>query len=164
MSPKLTGKLVVAVGWQRPLSEIQKLSSFAAEAVLPPLLVTVTDQVRMPLKVPLLPVTAADRLAGELTFCVNTGEVEPLKSALPAYTAVMLWLPRAKPEVDTLAWLLPFMLAVPKLLAPSKNCTVPVAAGVMVAVKVTELPTVDGFALELTAVVVLPLARVTVRV
>jgi hypothetical protein len=44
-------------------------------------------------------------------------------------------------------------VAVPITTAPSRNCTVPVAAeGVTVAVNVTACPTVEGFALEASAI------------
>jgi hypothetical protein len=50
--------------------------------------------------------------------------------------------------------------AAPRLLAPSLNCTVPVGVpapvevGLMVAVKVTDCPKMDGLSEEVTAVVV----------
>jgi len=58
-------------------------------------------------------------------------------------------------EVDSAA-LPPLRVAVPSEVAPSKNCTVPVAAaGDTFAVSVTLCPNVDGLALEDTVVVVL---------
>jgi hypothetical protein len=56
--------------------------------------------------------------------------------------------------VDSVA-LPPLSVAVPRELAPSKNCTVPVAAaGDTFAVSVTLCPKVDGLVLEDTVVVV----------
>src|SRR4030095_4525822 len=65
----------------------------------------------------------------------------------------MLWLPTDSAVVESDA-VPPLSVAVPRGLAPSKNCTGPVAAGDTVAVKVTDCPDVDGFAEEATVVVV----------
>ena len=78
----------------------------------------------------------------------------------PLYTAVMECAPTARVEIaseaDPLA-----MVAVPRDVVPSRNCTVPVAnAGEIVAVNVTDCPTVDGFAEE--ASVTLEAALLTV--
>ena len=75
----------------------------------------------------------------------------------------MPWLPAVNADVATVAWLLLFKVPLPKLLAPSKKSTVPVAAGVTVAVKVTESPTVDGFRLDTKPVVVSALLMVCVN-
>ena len=67
----------------------------------------------------------------------------------------MEWLPAESADVESDA-VPPVSVAVPRELAPSKNCTVPVAAaGDTVAVKVTDCPDVDGFADDASAVVVL---------
>ena len=67
----------------------------------------------------------------------------------------MLWLPTESAAVDSDA-VPPLTGAVPREVAPSKNCTVPVAAaGDTVAVNVTVCPDVDGFADDASAVLVL---------
>jgi len=67
----------------------------------------------------------------------------------------MLWVPTESAAVVSVA-VPPLTAAVPSELAPSKNCTVPVAAaGETVAVNVTACPDVDGFADDASAVVVL---------
>jgi hypothetical protein len=54
---------------------------------------------------------------------------------------------------------------VPRVVLPSRNVTVPVAAdGVTVAVKVTEEPYVDGFAEEVRVTVEVALSTVCVNV
>jgi len=66
----------------------------------------------------------------------------------------MLWLPTDSAAVESVA-VPPLSVAVPREVAPSKNCTLPVAAaGDTVAVKVTDCPDVDGFPEDTTAVVV----------
>ncbi len=56
-------------------------------------------------------------------------------------------MPCARAEVENTA--APELIGtVASTVAPSRNCTVPVAAGFTVAVKVTDWPTVDGFTLE----------------
>lgn len=80
----------------------------------------------------------------------------PVKFALPAYTTVIVWLPLESVVRASVAFPLPKDL-VPRLVAPSMNVTFPVGvpeiAGVTVAVKVTEVPKVDGFNEDVTAVV-----------
>jgi hypothetical protein len=67
----------------------------------------------------------------------------------------MLWLPTGSAAVENNA-VPPLTGAMPIELAPSKNCTVPVAAaGDTVAVNVTDCPDVDGFADDASAVVLL---------
>jgi hypothetical protein len=67
--------------------------------------------------------------------------------------AVIEWLPTARPEVETDA-LPPLKVAVPSEVAPSKNCTVPVATeGRTVAENVTDCPDVEGLTLEARLVV-----------
>src|SRR5262245_3066066 len=66
----------------------------------------------------------------------------------------MAWLPTDSAAVESVA-VPPLSSAVPRELAPSKNCTLPVAAaGDTVAVNVTGCPDVDGFADEAIVVVV----------
>jgi len=75
--------------------------------------------------------------------------------ASPLYTAVMEWAPTARLESVSEAEP-PAMVAVPREVVPSRNCTVPVAAdGDTLAVNVTDCPNVDGLALEVSVVVVL---------
>jgi hypothetical protein len=75
----------------------------------------------------------------------------------------MEWLPTASDAVKNNA-VPPLRGTVPRELPLSKNCTVPVdAAGDTVAVKVTTCPDVDGFADEVSAVVVLIAFTVCVR-
>ena len=71
---------------------------------------------------------------------------------LPAYTAVMLWLPAVRVVVLNVA-VVPEMVPVPSVVVPSRNVTVPVAPLVTVAVKVIDTPNVLGFA-ELAKLVV----------
>src|SRR5512135_2594834 len=65
------------------------------------------------------------------------------------------------PLVANVAWPAPFTDPLPSTVAPSRNCTVPVGPSgpppVTVAVNVTLCPAVDGFTLDVTAVVVLAL-------
>jgi hypothetical protein len=70
--------------------------------------------------------------------------------------------PRAKVEVLNVA--VPLLIVpVPNVVLPSLNVTVPVAAdGVIVAVKVTDEPYVDGFADDANVTVVLALFTVCV--
>jgi len=71
--------------------------------------------------------------------------------------AVIVCVPCASAEVVSVATLPPPTAAVPRLLAPSKNCTVPVGvAPLTVAVNVTDWPSVDGFCDDVSAVVVAP--------
>jgi len=78
----------------------------------------------------------------------------------PANAAVMLWLPEASAAVLNVATPLPFT-ATPdaNVVAPSLNVTVPLGTppvDVTVAVKVTDCAMPEGFAEELTAVLVTP--------
>jgi hypothetical protein len=80
--------------------------------------------------------------------------VLPAKLALPPYTAVIECFPLLSSEVDNDAWP-PLRDIVPSDVAPSKNCTVPVAVeGDTVAAKVTWDPLLDGLELDVNAVVV----------
>jgi len=86
------------------------------------------------------------------TVCATAAEVEPVKFELPAYTAVMLWVPTVKVVVYVATPLL--RMAVPIVVPPSLKVTepVPVSApgviGVTVAVKVTDWPEVETFVEE----------------
>ena len=62
-----------------------------------------------------------------LTVCVREGDVLPVKFASPLYLALMECAPTVRADVVSDA-LPPFKAAVPREFAPSKNCTVPVAA------------------------------------
>lgn len=89
------------------------------------------------------------------TVCVKTAEVLASNVASPWYAAVIEWEPTASAEVDSVAW--PALsVAVPIVVVPSRNATVPVGVPtpVTVAVKVTDCPAVEGFGKELTVVVV----------
>jgi hypothetical protein len=110
---------------------------------------------------PLLAETAV--VVGALfTVCVNATEVTPLQLASPAYTTVMEWLPADSPAVLSDA-LPPLTVAVPITVAPSRNCTLPVAvAGESVAVKTTACPLAAGFTEEPSPTVVAAFATVTV--
>ena len=74
----------------------------------------------------------------------------------------MLWLPAPSDEVLSTA-APPLIVALPSTVAPSLNCTVPLAAlGVTAAVKVTDCPETAGFREEATATVAeaLPTLRI----
>jgi hypothetical protein len=63
----------------------------------------------------------------------------------------MEWDVTDRMEVVRVAWPLPSKVAVPRLVAPSKNSTVPVGVPVLeltVAVNVTDCPKTEGFADE----------------
>ncbi len=71
----------------------------------------------------------------------------------------MLWVPWVRVVVAKVAvWVVEFTDAVPRVTVPFLKVTVPLGeppkAGVTVAVKVTDLPTFDGLAEEVTLVVV----------
>jgi hypothetical protein len=66
----------------------------------------------------------------------------------------MEWLPAESVDVESDA-VPPLSVIVPREVAPSKNCSVPVAAeGDTVAVNMTLSPTVEGFRDDTSAVVV----------
>jgi hypothetical protein len=76
---------------------------------------------------------------------------------------VIEWLATERLEVEKVATP-PLSVPVPKVVAPSRNVTVPVAVeGDTVAVKVTDWPDVEGLRLEATPVVVFVLLTVCVR-
>ena len=93
-------------------------------------------------------------LVALFTVWVNTGEVLPLKSVLPAYTPVIEWL--ATDKVDVVNVALPLLsVPVPSVVDPSLKVTVPVGVpplDVTVAVNFTEAPKVDGFSEDVTEV------------
>jgi len=93
--------------------------------------------------------------------------VLPRSSALPEYTAVSECAPWVSADVEIIA--LPFTsVAVPTVVAPFFNVTVPVgvplpgATVTTVIVKVTDLPSVDGFREEVSAVELAALLTVCV--
>ena len=86
----------------------------------------------------------------------------PKKLPSPEYTAVIVWLPITNVEVVNVAWP-PLMAAVPSVMGPSLNVTVPVAPAVTVAVKVTEFPYKLGFNELISVVVLLAWFTVCVR-
>ena len=72
----------------------------------------------------------------------------------------MEWLPTERLELAKVATP-PLSVPVPKVIAPSRNVTVPVAVeGDTVAVKVTDWPDVEGLRLEAALVVVFALFTV----
>ena len=77
------------------------------------------------------------------------------------YTAVMECAPAVSVVVANVATREPFSVPVPSVVAPSLNVTVPVgvplpgATALTVAVNVTDWPTVEGLAEEVTVVLVL---------
>jgi hypothetical protein len=75
---------------------------------------------------------------------MNTAEVLGEFVASPEYTAVSEWFPGASAEVESVA--APLLTETePSEVAPSRNCTVPMAlAGETAAAKVTDWPTVAG--------------------
>ncbi len=96
-----------------------------------------------------------------LTFCDNAVEVLFACVLLPAYVAVIEWVPTARLEVESKA-LPPLRALMPSDVVPLKNSTLPVASlGVTVAVKVTDSAYWEGFLLEFRAVVVACLVTLT---
>ena len=92
----------------------------------------------------------------------------PRSSTLPEYTAVIECAPWVSADVEIVA--LPLAsVAVPTVVAPFFNVTVPVgvplpgAAVTTVIVKVTDLPSVDGFSEEVSFVELAALLTVSVR-
>ena len=86
--------------------------------------------------------------------CVNTGDVLGSNVPPPEYNAVIEWLPEVS-VIEKVATL-PAIGEVPRTVAPSRNCTVPVAPteGAIVAVKVMEILSHAGFLLDTSVVVV----------
>ena len=89
------------------------------------------------------------------TTCETAAEVLALKLASPLYVAVMEWVATDSDEVASVATP-PESVLVASAVPPSKKVTVPVGVptpDVVVAVKVTEVPNVDGFNDEPNAIV-----------
>lgn len=102
---------------------------------------------------------------GVLTVCVNAAEVLAMNVASPEYFAVIECDPAVRVEVAKVACAVASRAPVPSVLVPSRNVTLPVGvpadALVTAAVKVTACPVVAGFAEDVTVVVVLAVATVT---
>jgi hypothetical protein len=100
-------------------------------------------------------------VAVRFTVCENTADVEPALFASPLYTTVIECAPRTNVEVEYEAAPL-VSVTVANTAAPSRNWTVPVAVdGVTVALRVTFVPTIDGFADDVTVVLVTVFALTT---
>ena len=103
----------------------------------------------------------------QLTVCVKIADVLPRSSTLPEYTAVIECAPWVSADVEIVAFPLASG-AVPTVVAPFFNVTVPVgvplpgATVTTVIVKVTDLPSVDGFSEEVTVVELAALLTVCV--
>jgi hypothetical protein len=86
----------------------------------------------------------------------------------PEYTAVTVWLPTVSVDAPLdVANPAESVTGEPNALPSTLNCTVPVGltpAPVTIAVKLTDCPYVDGFTLEVTAVVELAVVAFTVGV
>ena len=104
----------------------------------------------------------------QLTVCVKIADVLPRSSTLPEYTAVIECAPWINAVVEIVAFPLT-SVAVPTVVAPFFNVTVPVgvplpgATVTTVIVKVTDLPSVDGFSEEVSLVELDALLTVSVR-
>lgn len=102
------------------------------------------------------------------TVCMSVLDVLAEKLLLPPYAALIEWLPRLSVEVLNVA-IPPLSVFEPKVVAPSLKVTVPVgvpdpgATALTVAVKVTDWPKTEGFADDATAVVVLSVFTICVR-
>ena len=98
-------------------------------------------------------------VAAWLTVCVSTGEVEPVKSTSPPYTAVRLWDPTLNDDVVSDATLA-VSVALPSNVAPLKKLTLPLGVpapgetAVTVTVRVLACPKTDGSGAEVRAAVV----------
>jgi hypothetical protein len=105
-------------------------------------------------------------VAALTTVCDNGADVEPLNVASPPYSAVIECAPAGSDDVVSVACPAPFSAPVPSVVAPSRNVTVPVgvpdAGDVTVAVKVAVWPTLLGFGVDVSAVLVDALATVCV--
>src|SRR5574338_1098010 len=105
--------------------------------------------------------------AGLFTVCVIAELALELKLESPEYVAVILWVPAPSVDVESVA-VLAAKVPVPRIVAPSKNVTVPVLVpdagdtGDTVAVNDTDWPESDGFAFDDMVVVVPPLLTVCV--
>jgi hypothetical protein len=103
-------------------------------------------------------IAAKLKSAAAFTTCVIAGDVLPVLFPSPAYCAVIEWDPTASDDVIKVAMPPPPTVPVPIDVAPSRNVTIPVTVpavfAVTVAVNVTADPAIDGFADDVTAVVV----------
>jgi hypothetical protein len=103
-----------------------------------------------------------------LTTWLKADEVPVTKLESPPYVAVIEWVPTDSADVVKGA-LPPASVAVPSVVEPTLKVTVPVGVpeagptALTVAVKTTTCPKTDGFADELTDVVVPPWFTVSVR-
>src|ERR1043166_8680615 len=104
-----------------------------------------------------------------LTVCAKFAELLWLKLPSPLYVALIVWLPRLSELVLNVACPEALMVIGARLTPSTVNVIVPVRVpapgdtGLTVAVKVTDWPNTDGFAEELTAVVVSALLTVSVN-
>jgi hypothetical protein len=98
--------------------------------------------------------TTVELVAALFTICVSTLEELPVTLPSPLYVTVIECVPTANALSINVATL-PLTPAVPMGVPPSFNVTVPVAvppySGMIVAVKVTDWLSVEGFALDETA-------------
>src|SRR5260370_11223841 len=134
-----------------------------ARTVLPSETVTVPGAAAfmVALSVPTWPATGAFGLTptfsptNNLTDCERTAEVEPVSAASPPYTALIECVPCVRAEVANEAE--PFeRVPVPRTVAPSRNCTTPVAVPrLTAALNVTAPPTNEGFHVDVSATEVL---------
>jgi hypothetical protein len=95
--------------------------------------------------------------AGAFTVWFNAAEVLVANVASPEYFAVMEWAPEASADVVRVAF--PALsVPLPREFVPSRNETVPEGVPgeplLTVAVSVTDWPVVDGFADDVTTVLV----------
>jgi hypothetical protein len=91
-----------------------------------------------------------------LTAWLSAADALVSELASPPYDAVIGWLPVDKDDVENIA-LPPASVAVPSVVGPSRNVTVPVGVTpelATVAVKVTDWPSAAGLTEELRVVVV----------
>ena len=102
-----------------------------------------------------------------MTVCVKIADVLPRSSTLPEYTAVIECAPWVSTDVEIVAFPLA-SVAVPTVVAPFFNVTVPVGAPLpgatvtTVMVKITDLPRVDGLSEEFRVVELAALLTVSV--
>src|SRR6266849_5548654 len=95
-----------------------------------------------------------------LSYCTTwftTDDVLFAEKASPRYWAVIGCVPTASVDLVSLATPLPFDVADPIPVVPSRNFTLPVGAGPVLvtgAVKVTACPNCEGFGLEVRVVAV----------
>jgi hypothetical protein len=101
------------------------------------------------------------------TTWLNAADVLPMRSALPPYTAVIDAVPTEIEEVANIAAsVVALTAAVPSVVVPALKVTVPLTAvpagGTTFAVKVTELPRVEGLGEEASVILVAALLTVSV--